>query len=118
MVRDRGLLSKVSDLGSFAEWLPVPSLWSAKGATGHGTWIKRREGELSVTAGTLIEGTRRPLRDWFLAIWLVTSQKQGASALGLQRVLGLGSYQTAWTWMHKLRRPMVRSGQDHLTEAV
>ena len=48
----------------------------------------------------------------------MTSQKQGASALGLQRVLGLGSYQTAWTWMHKLWRAMVRPGRDRLTEAV
>lgn len=75
-------------------------------------------GEISVTAGTLFERTRKPLRDWFLAIWFVTSQKQGASALGLQRVLGLGSYQTAWTWMHKLRRAMVRPGRDRLSGAV
>jgi len=79
---------------------------------------KRCEGEISVTAGTLFERTRKPLRDWFLAIWFVTSQKQGASALGLQRVLGLGSYQTAWTWMHKLRRAMVRPGRDRLSGAV
>jgi len=52
---------------------------------------------------------------WFRAMWYVTSQKNGASALGLQRVLGLGSYQTAWTWLHKLRRAMVRPGRDHLT---
>jgi transposase-like protein len=47
-------------------------------------------------------------------MWFVTSQKDGASALGLQRVLGLGSYQTAWTWLHKLRRAMVRPGRDRL----
>src|SRR5438045_3555093 len=52
---------------------------------------------------------------WFRAMWYVTSQKNGASALGLQRVLGLGSYQTAWAWLHKLRRAMVRPGRDHLT---
>ena len=44
-----------------------------------------------------MEGTRRPLRIWFMAMWFVTSQKNGVSALGLQRVLGLGSYETAWT---------------------
>jgi transposase-like protein len=55
---------------------------------------------------------------WFRAIWWVTSQKYGASALGLQRVLGLGSYKTAWTWLHKLRRAMVRPGRDALTERV
>jgi len=47
-------------------------------------------------------------------MWYVTSQKNGASALGLQRVLGLGSYRTAWSWLHKLRRAMVRSGRDRL----
>ena len=48
-------------------------------------------------------------------MWYVTSQKKGASALGLQRVLGLGSYRTAWSWLHKLRRAMVRPGRDRLT---
>ena len=70
--------------------------------------------EISVTAGTLFERTRIPLKTWFLAIWLVTSQKHGANALGLQRVLGLGSYQTAWAWLHKLRRAMVRPDRDRL----
>jgi len=79
---------------------------------------RRCEAEISVTAGTLFERTRRPLRDWLLAIWFVTSQKNGVSALGLQHVMGLGSYQTAWTWMHKMRRAMVRPGRDKLTEAV
>ena len=75
-------------------------------------------GETSLTAGTIFEGTRKPLRMWFLAMWFVTSQKNGVSALGLQRVLGLGSYETAWTWLHKLRRAMVRPGRDCLTGAV
>ena len=44
--------------------------------------------------------------------------KNGASALGLQRVLGLGSYRTAWTWLHKLRRAMVRPGRDRVSEEV
>ena len=69
-------------------------------------------GEISVTAGTVFERTRKPLRTWFLAMWLFVSQKHGASALGLKRVLGLGSYQTAWTWLHKLRRAMVRPGRE------
>ena len=51
-------------------------------------------------------------------MWAVTSQKNGASAIGLQRVLGLGSYDTAWTWLHKLRRAMVRPGRDQLTGRV
>ena len=48
-------------------------------------------------------------------MWYVTSQKNRASALGLQRVLGLGSYETAWTWLHKLRRAMVRPDRDRLS---
>src|SRR5262245_11339657 len=54
--------------------------------------------QASVTAGTVFQDTRQPLRLWFRAMWHVTGQKCGASALGLQRVLGLGSYETAWTW--------------------
>ena len=55
-----------------------------------------------------------PLTTWFRAMWQVTSQKNGSDALGLQRVLGLGSYKTAWAMLHKLRRAMVRPGRDRL----
>ncbi len=72
----------------------------------------------SVTAGTILQDTRKPLRLWFRAMWYVTSQKSGVSALGLQRVLGLGSYHTAWAWLHKLRRAMVRPGRERLSGAV
>jgi len=71
-------------------------------------------GQTPVTAGTVFQDTRKPLSVWFRAMWFVTGQKNGASALGLQRVLGLGSYRTAWSWLHKLRRAMVRSGRDRL----
>ncbi len=74
--------------------------------------------QTSPTAGTLFEGTRKPLRLWFQAIWYFTDQKHGVSALGLQRVLGLGSYQTAWVWLQKLRRAMVRPGRDRLSGEV
>src|SRR6266498_5977388 len=74
--------------------------------------------QTSATAGTVFQDTRKPLRMWFRAMWYVTSQKNGASALGLQKVLGLGSYQTAWTWLHKLRRAMVRPGRDRLSGRV
>ena len=74
--------------------------------------------QTSITAGTLFHGSHKPLRAWFLAMWFVTSQKHGASALGLQRVLGLGSYNTAWNWLHKLRRAMVRHGRDQLSGAI
>lgn len=74
--------------------------------------------QVSVTAGTIFQDTRTPLTVWFRAMWWVTSQKNGVSALGLQRVLGLGSYQTAWAWLHKLRRAMVRPGRDRLSGRV
>jgi transposase-like protein len=74
--------------------------------------------QTSVTAGTIFQDTRKPLVMWFRTMWWVTSQKNGTSALGLQRVLGLGSYKTAWTWLHKLRRAMVRPGRDRLTGRI
>lgn len=58
------------------------------------------------------------MRLWFRAIWYLTSQKYGANALGLQRVLDLGSYRTAWTWLYKLRCAMVRPGRDRLSGTV
>lgn len=91
-----------------------------------GAWSARRglyrcqacRFETSVTAGTIFQDTRKPLRQWFQAIWQVTNQKHGVSALGLQRALGLGSYQTAWTWLHKLRCAMVRPGRERLSGRV
>lgn len=74
--------------------------------------------QTSVTAGTIFQDTRKPLTLWFRAAWWVTSQKTGTSAMGLQRVLGLGSYKTAWTWLHKLRRAMVRPGRDRLSGRI
>jgi len=74
--------------------------------------------QATVTAGTIFQDSRLSLRLWCRALWHVTSQKNGASALGLQRVLGLGSYQTAWTVLHKLRRAMVRPGRDKLSGRV
>ena len=74
--------------------------------------------QCSVTAGTIFQDTRTPLRLWFQAMWWMTTQKNGTSALGLQRVLGLKQYQTAWTWLHKLRSAMVRPGRDLLAGRV
>ena len=73
---------------------------------------------VSVTAGTIFHRTRTPLTTWFAAGWQLTSQKQGASALGLQQALGLGSYQTAWTMLHKYRAAMVRPGRERLRGRV
>jgi transposase-like protein len=74
--------------------------------------------QTSVTAGTIFQDTRTPLTTWFRAMWCVTSSKTGSSALALQQVLGLGSYQTAWVWLHKLRRAMIRPGRERLSGHV
>jgi len=89
-------------------------------------WLKSRElyqcmscnYQASLTAGTLSQDTRKPFLLWFRAMWYVTNQKDGVSAIGLQRVLGLGSYHTAWTWLNKLRVAMVRPGRDRLTGTI
>jgi len=74
--------------------------------------------ECSVKVGTLFQDTHKPLRLWFQAIWYMVNQKNGVSAIGLQKSLGLGSYHTAWEWLHKLRRAMVRPGRDRLSGLV
>lgn len=74
--------------------------------------------QASVIAGTIFQDTRKPLRNWFTAIWWVTTQKNGASAAGLQQILGLGSYQTAWTWLHKIRTAMVNPTRTKLSGTV
>jgi len=84
-----------------------------------GKWLCRNcRAQVSVTAGTVFQDSKLPLALWFRAIWQMTSQKHGMSALGLQRVLGLGSYKTAWAMLHKLRRAMVRPGRDRLHGTV
>ena len=74
--------------------------------------------QTSVTGGTIFHDTRKSLRFWFEAVWHITGQKYGANALGLQRIPGLGNYHTAWKWLHKLRRAMVRSVRDRLSGTV
>lgn len=74
--------------------------------------------ETSVTRGSILHGTRKPLQMRLRAMWYVTNQKQGISALGLQRVLGLGSYHTAWEWLYRLRHAMVRPGRDRISGII
>jgi transposase-like protein len=94
--------------GTNAYWPVGPLLYQCKGCGR----------QVSATAGTIFHGTRKPLTTWFRAIWWVVTQKNGASALGMQRILGLGSYETAWTWLHKVRRAMVRPGRDRLSGTI
>ena len=68
----------------------------------------------SVIAGTIFQDTRKPLKAWFIAIWWVCTQKNGASAQGLQQILGLKTYETAWAWLHKIRTAMVYANRTKL----
>ena len=79
---------------------------------------RRCDAQTSVTAGTIFHGTRRGLRAWFRAIWHVAARPEGANALDIQRTLRLGSYRTAWAWLHKLRGAMVGRPGDLLTGVV
>ena len=84
-----------------------------------GLWMCRScNRKTSVTAGTIFDRTRTPLSTWFAAIWFVTAQRNGVSARNLQRILGFGSYETAWAWLHKIRRAMVRPDRDRLAGTV
>jgi transposase-like protein len=74
--------------------------------------------QVSVIAGTIFQGTHKPLKIWFKTIWWLTGQKNGASALGLARMLELGSYPTAWAMLHKLRRAMVTPGRNLLSGII
>ena len=76
------------------------------------------DGRTSVTAGTIFDRTRTPLTVWFMACWLFATQKDGVSAQSLQRALEIGSYQTAWAMLHRLRSVLVRPGRDRLTGTV
>jgi len=87
----------------YLDWLRWPAGWSCPVCRCEVGWALsngRREcascgRQTSRTAGTIFHRTRTPLTVWFAAAWQMTSQKHGISALGLKRVLGLGSYQTA-----------------------
>jgi transposase-like protein len=87
--------------------------------TGRKMWMctscKRKT---SVTAGTIFHRSHTAISTWFAAAWFVTSSKNGVSAKSLEQQLGFGSYETAWAWLHKLRRAMVRTGRDQLRGVV
>ena len=103
-----------------------PDGFSCPRCGGHGYWKSNRgillckqcRANIRPTTGTTFEASHIPLRSWFRIIWWMTNQKSGISALGLQRLLGLGSYETAWTCLHKLRKAMVRPGRDRLEGSV
>jgi transposase-like protein len=120
------LFSTVEDCRAYLARLRWPDGFRCPRCGGTETWPIRTvllqctncKYQASITAGTIFQDTRTPLTVWFRAMWWVTSQKNGASALGLQRVLGLKSYETAWTWLHKFRRAMIRPGRELLSGRV
>lgn len=74
--------------------------------------------DTSIIAGTVFEDTHLPLRLWLLAIWCVVSQKQGISALGLSRALGISRQKTGWQLLGNIRRGMVRLHRNRLSGIV
>jgi ISXO2 transposase-like protein/transposase-like zinc ribbon protein len=111
-----------ADCLDYLEWLRWPDGFVCSACGHRGVW---RLGDLrlmcpecglrtSVTAGTMFDKTRTPLTVWFTACWLFATQKDGISALALQRALGIGSYQTAWAMLHRLRSVLVRPGRELL----
>ena len=89
--------------------------WEMKGRVRRCADCRRR---VSRTAGTIFQDTRTPLTMWFAAAWYMTSAKNGVSALQMHRLLGLGSYQTAWTMLHRFRTAMGLAGHDKLSGTV
>ncbi|BBO73083.1 IS1595 family transposase [Desulfosarcina widdelii] len=78
----------------------------------------RCEHQHSITAGTIMAGTRKPLVLWFKAMWWFTTRKSGVNAINLQDLLGLGSYHTAWRWLQKLRSCTIRQNREKLSGKV
>ena len=110
----------------YLDWLRWPDGFGCPACGGTTSWRladgRRSCGgcarRVSPTAGTIFHATRTPLTVWFAAAWHMTSQKHGISALGLKRVLAIGSEQTAWAMLHRFRTAMVRPGRDRLRGTV
>ncbi len=115
-----------ADCLDYLEWLRWPRGFVCPECGHAGGWrhADRRfmcpacGGRSSATAGTILDRTRTPLTVWFTACWQFVTQKDGVSALSLQRTLEIGSYQTAWAMLHRLRSVLVRPGRDRLAGAV
>ncbi len=84
-----------------------------------GLWVcSSCDHQTSLTAGTPLHRTRKPLKQWFRAIWEMMTRRTGISGKDLQRLMGFGSYETAWTWLHKLRACLVRPQREPLRGSV
>ncbi|MDD3102486.1 MAG: IS1595 family transposase [Patescibacteria group bacterium] len=84
----------------------------------HLTRCKKCGYEESFIVNTLMERTKKPLRDWFWVIYMLSTQKAGLSAMEVYRQLDFGSYQTAWTWLQKIRMAMVNPNRTKLSGEV
>ena len=62
----------------------------------------------SVTAGTIFEGTRKPLKLWFIAAWEIVGHRYGANALNVKRMLGVKSCKTGWSCRGRICRSTTR----------
>jgi transposase-like protein len=115
-----------ADCLDYLEWLRWPAGFVCPDCGYAGGWrlgdgrleCARCQARTSTTAGTVFDRTRTPLTVWFTACWLFATQKDGISALSLQRALEIGSYQTAWAMLHRLRSVLVRPGRDRLAGTV
>lgn len=114
------------DCLDYLEWLRWPDGFTCPGCGHAGGW-RLGDGRIkcggcgartSLTAGTIFDKTRTPLTVWFHACWLFATAKDGISAQHLQRALEIGSYQTAWAVLHRLRSVLVRPGRDRLAGTV
>lgn len=115
-----------ADCLDYLDWIRWPGGFSCPSCDHAGAWrlgdgryeCAGCNGRISVTAGTIFDRTRTPLTAWFSACWLFATQEAGISALRLQRSLEIGSYQTSWAMLHRLRSVLVRPGRDLLDGAV
>ena len=115
-----------ADCLDYLEWLRWPAGFICPACGHKGGWrlgdgrfmCSGCGGRTSVTAGTIFDRTRTPLTVWFTACWLFATGKDGISALSLKRTLEVGSYQTAWAMLHRLRSVLVRPDRDRLAGVV
>ena len=114
------------DCLDYLEWLRWPDGFTCPRCDHAGGW-RLGDGRIecggchkrtSLTAGTIFDKTRTPLTVWFHACWLFATAKDGISAQHLQRALEIGSYQTAWAMLGRLRSVLVRPGRDRLAGTV
>ena len=118
--------STEEDCAGYLEWVRWPNGCACPECGGAKFWRTARgllhchscARQISVTAGTVFEDSRKPLRLWFHVVWLMMAQKTGLSARNLCDTYGFGSYQTAWGWLQKLRSVMIRTGREPLVGRV